>query len=147
MQSWKKLEVFIADYLGWKRITKKHYGDSCPDLKGDGYTSDSKHYKKHKIHSIKREADRLYKDDIIIFTKEKGTHYDPSNILVTVSLGIFDALLKCKRIAEKIDKRTNVPNLENDELINNLSRLKFRLNICKDTLRAMGNIIKEMEEK
>ena len=104
MKAWKKLEEYIAEYLSWKRLTKKHYGDSKPDVEGDGYTGDSKHYKKHRIHSIKKEMDMKYKDDIIIFTKEKGTHYEPHNVLVTLNLGVFNALLKCKRIAEKADK-------------------------------------------
>ena len=143
MQSWKKLEEYIASYLKWKRLTKKHYGDSKWDLSGDGFKGDSKHYAKHRIHSIKQKADMLYKDDILIFTKVKGTHYTSDNVLVTLSLGVFNALLQYKRIAEKVDKRTDVPTFENNNLVTDL---KFQIGFIKEGFRKINKILKEMEE-
>lgn len=145
--AWVRLEEYIPTILkGWIRLKKKHFGDSVWDVEGDGYKGGCKHFKRFSIHTISDEENQKYKDDVVLFTKEKRKHYVPENIRVTINLNQFDYLLQCKKIAEKLDKRTNVPNLENDELINNLSRLKFRLNICKDTLRAMGNIIKDMDK-
>jgi len=104
MKPWKKFQYWVADYLGWEYITKKHYGYSCPDVrekKKDGFVGECKHHKKFAIHTLKQKTDLLYKDDIIIFTKVKGTHYEPHNVLVAINIELFKNLLECKRIAEK----------------------------------------------
>lgn len=141
MKAWKKLEEFCADYLGWKRLTKQHYGQSQHDIEGNGFKGDCKHYAKHRIHTIKQKADMLYKDDILIFTKAKGTHYEPYNVLVTINIELF------KRFLEhyKVDKRTNVLNLENNKITTNLKDLSYNLENIKLSYRKMKKIIKEME--
>lgn len=111
LKPWKKLEEYIAEYLeGWKRLKKKHYGDSVPDLEGDGYKGDSKHFKKFSIHTISDEMNAKYKTDIILFTKEKRIHYVPKNIRVTINLEQFAYLLHCKRKAEKIKVKIKKEN-------------------------------------
>lgn len=135
MRSDKQLELWIAKYLGWKRENKLHYGHSIHDLTGDGYKGDSKHYKKHRIHTIKKEADLLYKDDIIIFTKEKRTHYEPHNILASITLEEFYYLLKCKRIAEKTppQKIKTKPSME----------LIYKIRAIRKLFREVDKIIKK----
>lgn len=141
MQSWKRLELFIANFLNWKRETKSHYGNSIHDLSGDGYKGEAKHYKKFRIHTIKKKTDQLYKDDVIIFTKEKNTHYEPFNICATMSLNVFKYLIECKRIAEKLPDKTTK---NNKYLVNDL---KFQINICKSALTKLSKIIKELENE
>ena len=145
MKAWKQLEIYIAQFLGWERITKKHYGDSVPDLRGDGYTGDSKHYKKHRIHSIREKASMLYKTDVIIFTKEKRTHYVPKNILVTIDLEQFLYLLLCKRKADKLlgettPRETTLPYHLVTDLI-------YKLKNAKAFLQNAIKIANKLEKK
>ena len=141
MKPWKKFQYWVADYLNWKYIAKKHYGDSCADVrekKKDGFIGECKHHKKFAIHTLKQKTDILYKDDVIIFTKVKGTHYEPCNVLVTINIELFKNLLDCKRIAEKMPKE--VKTKSSIELI-----YKFRA--IRQLFRDIDKIIKKLEEK
>lgn len=139
MRSDKQLELWIAEYLGWKRETKKHYGHSIHDLSGDGYKGDSKHYKKHRIHTIKKEMDMKYKDDMIIFTKEKRTHYESHNILASITLEVFNYLLECKRIAEKTPP-LKVKTKTSNELI-------YKIRAIRQLFKDIEKLLKAKEEK
>lgn len=142
LKPWKKLEEYIADYLeGWKRLKKKHYGDSIPDLKGDGYFGDSKHFERFSIHTISDKMSAKYKTDIILFTKEKRTHYVPKNIRVTINLDQFAYLLYCKKKAEKMPKKV----IKNK--IDLRSELKFQINIIKKAIQVINKIFKKLEKK
>jgi hypothetical protein len=142
MKSWKRFEIFCADYLGWKRNTKQHYGHSICDIEGDGFKGECKNYKAMRIHSLKQEIDNKYKDDVILFTKLKGTKFEPCNVLVTINLELFRNFLSHYKLNRNKDVKFN----ENNNLTMLLRNLDFRLNICKDTLRAMEKIIKDIKE-
>ncbi len=142
MKAWVLLEEYIPTILeGWERIKKKHYGDSVPDLKGDGYKGGAKHYKRFSIHTISDEENQKYKDDVVLFTKEKRKHYVPENIRVTINLKQFAYLLHCKKKAEKMPKKTIK---DKRDLI---SEVKFKFNIIKKTFQDINKIFKKMETK
>lgn len=142
LKPWKKLEEYIADYLeGWIRKKKKHFGDSIWDVEGDGYKGGCKHYKRFSIHTISDEENQKYKDDVVLFTKEKRKHYVPKNIRVTINLDQFDYLLSCKKIAEKMPKKAIK---DKRDLI---SDLKFQFNIIKIAFQGINKIFKKMEGK
>lgn len=139
---WVRLEEYIPTILeGWKRIKKKHYGDSVPDLKGDGYTGGAKHYKRFSIHTISDEENQKYKTDVVLFTKEKRKHYVPENIRVTINLKQFDYLLSCKKIAEKMPKKA----IKDKRDI--ISDLKFQFNVIKIAFQSINKIFKKMEKR
>ncbi len=142
LKPWKKLEEYIADYLeGGIRKKKKHFGDSVWDLEGDGYKGGSKHFKRFSLHTISDEENRKYKDDVILFTKEKRKHYVPENIRVTMNLKQFDYLLDCKKKAEKMPKK--VIKGKRDFI----SDLKYQFNIIKIAFQNINKIFKKMERK
>lgn len=141
LKPWKKLEEYLANYLGWKRLKKKHYGHSIPDLKGDGYTGDSKHHKKFYIHTLSNKMNQKYKTDIILFTKEKRFHYVPKNIRVTLNLDQFLYLLICKRKAEKMPKKI----VKDKGYL--ISELKYKFNSIKKNFQDINKIFKKMEKK
>jgi len=146
VKSWKRFEIWCADYLSWKRNTKQHYGHSICDIEGDSYKGECKNYKTMRIHTLKQEIDTKYKDDVLIFTKLKGTKFEPCNVLIHLNLEQFHVLLKCKRIAETVDKRTNVLNIENNRLTNLLKDMSYTLESVLLSYRKMKKIIKKIEE-
>ncbi|MBA7632381.1 hypothetical protein ES703_39927 [subsurface metagenome] len=142
LKPWKKLEEYIADYLeGWVRKKKKHFGDSVWDLEGDGYKGGAKHFKRFSIHTISDKENRKYKDDVVLFTKEKRKHYVPENIRVTINLKQFDYLLHCKKRAEKMPKKV----IKNK--IDLRSELKFQINIIKKAIQVINKIFKKLEKR
>jgi len=142
--AWVRLEEYIPTILkGWIRKKKKHFGDSVWDVEGDGYKGGCKHYKRFSIHTISDEENQKYKDDVVLFTKEKRKHYVPKNIRVTINLDQFAYLLQCKQIAEKVDNK-NI-NLIDNKLTTNFNNLKYNLEILKSSYSKMKKIIKEME--
>ena len=143
--AWVRLEEYIPTVLkGWKRLKKKHFGDSIPDLKGDGYTGGAKHYKRFSIHTISDEENQKYKADVVLFTKEKRKHYVPKNIRVTINLDQFAYLLYCKKIAEKVDKKVQDVNNNNGKLTMDL---KYLRSVVKTLLQKINKIIKKQEVK
>ena len=142
MKAWKKLEEYCADYLkelGWIRKKKKHYGDSVWDLEGQRRKGECKHYKAHKIHTVKNVTDAKYKDDVIIFTKVKRTHYEPHNVLVTITLEEFRYLSECKRISEKTPppKFKTKPSIE----------LIYKIRAIRQLFKDIEKLLKAKEEK
>jgi len=143
MKSWKRFEIWCADYLNWKRNTKQHYGHSICDIEGNGYKGECKNYKTMRIHTLKMKTDTKYKDDVILFSKLKGTKFEPCNVLITLSLVHFDALLKNKRTAEQLpDKIKRTDNC----LVTNLKDLEYTLENIKLSYQKMKKIIKKIEE-
>lgn len=94
MKSWKKLEFYISEYLGWKRRGKAHYGDSIWDVEGNGFRGDTKLYAKMRIHTLLEKAEGLYGNNCILITKLKRTHYEPCNVIVHLRLDKFKELLE-----------------------------------------------------
>jgi len=147
MKAWKKFQYWVAEYLGWEYIAKKHYGDSCPDVKGDGFIGECKHHKSFAIHTLKIKTDNLYKDDIILFTKVKGTHYDPRNVLVTIRLDWFKIFLEDYKKVLKVDIDDTKVKFTDDNLTNNLKTLTYKLEQVKLLTNDMKKILKELEVK
>jgi len=94
MKAFKKLEFWVANYLGWTRRGKSHYGDSIWDIEGDNFRGDTKLYAKMRIHTLLEKAESLYGNNTILFTKLKKTHYHPSNVIVHLRLDKFKELLE-----------------------------------------------------
>jgi len=139
MKAWVLFEEYIAEYLeGWIRKKKKHFGDSIWDVEGDGYKGGAKHYKRFSIHTISDEENMKYKDDVVLFTKEKRKHYVPENIRVTINLKQFAYLLHCKRKAEKMPKEFIK---DKKDLV---SEIKYKFNIIEINLKDIEKIFKKM---
>jgi len=146
MKSWKRLEEYIPTILkDWKRLVKKSYGDSIPDLKGDDFIGECKNYKKFKLHSILEETEAKYQKyhaDIILFTKKKGTLYSPENVVVHFRLPLLKTLLECYKV--KIpDKSNKDVNVVDDKLTKDL---RYQISLVKINLQKIGKILKELEE-
>ena len=144
MKSWAKLEQFCADFLsdlGWIRRTKKHFGDKIWDIEGQGFKGECKHYKAHKIHTIKNDTDLKYGDDCLIFTKVKRTHYTPNNVYVTISLKLLREFLELYKVKNSLRKDTKTLNYSNS-----LNTLKYKVGNTKVLLSDINKIIKKMEE-
>jgi len=149
MQAWKKLEEFCADFLsdlGWIRKKKKSYGDKIWDLAGQGFKGECKHWKAHKIHTIKNETDAKYKDDVLIFTKVKRTHYLPSNVFVTISLKLLKEFLINYRTMLKLDKSNKDVNLIDNMLRRLLDDLDYKVGIINVSASDMKKVIRKIRE-
>jgi len=143
--AWVRLEEYIPTVLkGWIRKKKKHFGDSVWDVEGDGYKGGCKHFKRFSIHTISDEENQKYKDDVVLFTKEKRKHYVPKNIRVTINLEQFAYLLYCKRIAEKANKLQIDVNKNQFKI--KLITLRNKTTYIKLLLQDINKIIKEMEK-
>lgn len=150
MKAWKKLEEYIPTYLkNWKRQTKLHYGHSICDLKGNGFKGECKHYKKFRIHTILDEAEAKYHSGIILFTKEKGSHYTPENIIVHFRLNLFKEFLGHLQTVLTLTSKKGCQL--NQETVDNrftilLKDMSYTLETVLLSYRKMKKIIKEMEE-
>jgi len=142
MKPWKKFQLWIADYLNWKYITKKHYGDSVPDVKGDGFVGECKHFKAMRIHTLLDKTEALYHTGIILFTKIKGTHYAPENVIVSFRLGLFKEFLDHHNIV------LNLPDkIKKEDKRDLVSEIKYKFNIIEINLKGIEKIFKKIEKK